>query len=118
MSEQERKEIINNALEAGPTIPFASFSKLFKTWLEVLTTFSEEQREILFSGYINEVGNVPQKLISFNLDGILEIFLSLEDPKKEILAKTINKIISNLDLKTKNRLFLIIPDSAKSHIGF
>ena len=118
MSEQERKEMINNALEAGPTIPFASFSKLFKTWLEVLTTFSEEQREILFSGYINEVGNFPQKLISFNLDGILEIFLSLEDPKKEILAKTINKIISNLDLKTKNRLFLIIPDSAKSHIGF
>lgn len=118
MSEQERKEIINNALEAGPTIPFANFAKLFKTWLEVLTTISEEQRTSLFSGYVDEIVNFPQKLINFNLDGILEIFLSLDDSKREILAKTIKKIISNLDTKTKDRLFLIIPDGAKSHIGF
>lgn len=118
MNIEEQKEIINNALEAGPTIPFSKFAKLFKTWLEVLTTISEEQRTLLFSGYITEVVNVPQKLINFNLDGILEIFLALDDSKKEILAKTINKIISSLDTKTKDRLFLIIPDSAKSHIGF
>ena len=118
MDEQERKEIINNALEAGPTIPFSNFAKLFKTWLEVLTTISEEQRTVLFSGYINEIVKFPQKLINFNLDGILEIFLSLDGSKKETLAKTIKKIISNLDIKTMNRLFLIIPDSAKSYIGF
>jgi len=118
MNEQERKEIINNALEAGPTIPFSKFAKLFKTWLEVLTTISEEQRTYLFSGYIDEVVNVPQKLINFNLDGILEIFLSLDDSKKETLAETIRKIVSSLDAKTRHRLFLIIPDSAKNHIGF
>ena len=44
MSEPEKSEIINNALEAGPTIPFPNFSKLFKTWLEVLCTVSEENR--------------------------------------------------------------------------
>ena len=118
MNEQERKEIINNALEAGPTIPFSKFAKLFKTWLEVLTTISEEQRTVLFSGYIDEVVNSPQKLINFNLDGILEIFLSLDDTKKEALAATINKIVSSLDAKTRNRLFLIIPDGAKSYIVF
>ena len=118
MNEQERKEIINNALEAGPTIPFSKFAKLFKTWLEVLTTISEEQRTVLFSGYIDEVVNSPQKLINFNLDGILEIFLSIDDTKKEALAATINKIVSSLDAKTRNRLFLIIPDGAKSYIGF
>jgi hypothetical protein len=118
MNEQERKEIINNALEAGPTIPFSKFAKLFKTWLEVLTTISEEQRTYLFSGYIDEVVNSPQKLINFNLDGILEIFLSLDDSKKETLSETIRKIISCLDVKTRHRLFLIIPDSTKSHIGF
>src|SRR3989344_2073416 len=91
---------------------------ILKTWLEVLTTISEEQRTVLFSGYINEIVKFPQKLINFNLDGILEIFLSLDGSKKETLAKTIKKIISNLDIKTMNRLFLIIPDSAKSHIGF
>ena len=44
MSEPEKSEIINNALDAGPTIPFPNFSKLFKTWLEVLCTVSEENR--------------------------------------------------------------------------
>ena len=52
LSDAEKKEVINNALEAGPTIPFPNFAKLFKTWLKILTTLSEEQREGLFSAYI------------------------------------------------------------------
>jgi len=55
LSEPEKKEIINNALEAGPTIPFPNFSKLFKSWLKILATLSEEQRDGLFSAYIIEV---------------------------------------------------------------
>ena len=89
MSESDKREIINNALEAGPTIPFPNFSKLFKTWLEVLTTITEEQRGLMFSKYIDEIGSAPQKLINFNLDGIFEIFLSLDSSKKEILTNSI-----------------------------
>jgi hypothetical protein len=63
MSDSEKKQIINNALEAGPTIPFQSFSKLFKTWLEILTVLPDEQRTELFSAYINEISESPQKLI-------------------------------------------------------
>ena len=118
MAELDRQEIINNALEAGPTIPFPNFSKLFKTWLEVLTTITEEQRNIMFSKYINEISNSPQKLINFNLDGILEIFLSLNNSQKEIIVNSIHRIISNLDESTKKKLFLIIPENAKKAIGF
>ena len=118
MSEPERKEVINNALEAGPTIPFPNFSKLFKTWLKILTTLSEEQREGLFSAYITEVSQSPQKLIAFNLDGILEIFLTLEEKEKEIIAHTIKKIINNLDEKQRNKIQIIIPDNAKKHLRF
>ena len=118
LSDPEKKEIINNALEAGPTIPFPNFSKLFKTWLEILTTLSEEQREGLFSGYIVEVSQSPQKLIAFNLDGILEIFLTLEENEKEILSCTIKKIISNLDENQKRKLMIVIPDNAKKHLKF
>ena len=53
MSDPEKSEIINNALDAGPTIPFLNFSKLFKTWLEVLCTISEENRHDMFSNYIS-----------------------------------------------------------------
>ena len=113
MDQEEKDVVINNALEAGPTIPFPNFSKLFKTWLEVLTTISEEQRSIMFSKYINEICNSPQKLINFNLDGILEIFLSLDNSQKDILANSINTIISNLEESKKKKLFLIIPENAK-----
>ncbi len=118
LSEPEREEVINNALEAGPTIPFPNFSKLFKTWLKILTTLSEEQREGLFSAYIFEVARSPQKLITFNLDGILEIFLTLEENEREILASTIRKIINNLDEEGKRRILIIVPENAKKHLKF
>jgi hypothetical protein len=118
MSELERQEIINNALEAGPTIPFPNFSKLFKTWLEVLTTITEEQRSLMFSKYIDEISKAPQKLINFNLDGILEIFFSLDNSQKQIIANSIHRIILNLDEGRKKKLFLIIPENAKKVIGF
>lgn len=118
LSDPEKKEIINNALEAGPTIPFPNFSKLFKTWLKILTTLTEEQREGLFSEYIIEVSESPQKLIAFNLDGILEIFITLEENEKEILSNTIKKIISNLDENQKRKLMIVIPDNAKKHLKF
>ncbi len=118
LSDPEKKEVINNALEAGPTIPFPNFSKLFKTWLKILTTLPEEQRVGLFSAYIVEVSQNPQKLIIFNLDGILEIFLTLEENEKEILASTIKKIINNLDDEQKRRVMLVVPDNAKLHLKF
>ena len=118
LSEAERKEIINNALEAGPTIPFPNFSKLFKSWLKILTTLSEEQRTGLFSAYIIEVSQSPQKLINFHLDGILEIFLTLEENEKEILANTIKKIINNLNEEEKRKILIVIPDNAKKHLKF
>jgi len=118
LSEPEKMEVINNALEAGPTIPFPNFSKLFKTWLKILTSLTEEQREGLFSAYITEVARSPQKLIIFNIDGILEIFLTLEENERDILSNTIKKIISDLDENSKKRIMLVIPENAKKHLKF
>ena len=118
MSESEKSEIINNALEAGPTIPFPNFSKLFKTWLEVLCTISEENRHDMFSNYIKHVINAPQKIIAFNLDGILEIFLSLEQSNQEIISISIQNVIKSLDQDSKRKLILLIPENAKNVIGF
>ena len=118
MSEPEKSEIINNALEAGPTIPFPNFSKLFKTWLEVLCTISEENRHDMFSNYIKHVINSPQKIISFNLDGILEIFLSLEQTNQEIISTSVQNVVKDLDDDSKRKLLLVFPESAKRFIGF
>ena len=117
LPEQEKEEIINNALEAGPTIPFPNFSKLFKTWLQVLVTFSEKQRKELFLQYINAVINFPEKLINFYLDGILEIFMSLNDDEKLILSKSLREIIAEFDGGKKKTLLALIPNNAKIQIG-
>ena len=118
MSEPEKSEIINNALDAGPTIPFPNFSKLFKTWLEVLCAVSEENRYTMFSNYIKHIINSPQKIIAFNLDGILEIFLSLEQANQEIISISIQNVIKSLDQDSKRKLVLLIPENAKNVIGF
>lgn len=118
MTVNEQDEIINNALEAGPTIPFSNFSKLFKTWLEVLTTISEDQRNLMFLKYIKAITNTPEKLINFNLDGIYEIFNSFDNDKKNIITKTIKNIIFRLEAEQKRKLKLIIPEKSQMEFGF
>ena len=117
MSDQERNVLIENALEAGPTIPFPNFLKLFKTWLEVLADETEENRKILVSSYVNEVTNFPQKLIAFNLDGMLEIYLTLDDSKKMIINNSLKLIIEKLESDAKRKLMLLIPNMLKNELG-
>ena len=115
--ESDKKEIIYNALEAGPTIPFLNFSKLFKSWLKIIANLSEEHREGMFSAYIKQSLRHPEKLIAFNLDGILEMFLQLEENEKKTISDTIRKIIMNLNDQDRKRILIIIPNNAKNHLG-
>ena len=118
MSGPEKAEIINNALEAGPTIPFPNFSKLFKTWLEILCIMSEENRHDMFSNYFKQIVKNPQKIILFNLDGIFEIFLSIEETNRKILSKSIRNVFELLDEESKRKMVLFTPDIARKTIGF
>lgn len=114
--EVDKKEIIYNALEAGPTIPFLNFSKLFKSWLKIIANLSEEHREGMFLAYIKQSLLDPEKLIAFNLDGILEMFLELEENEKEIISNTIRKIIGNLNDQDRRKILIMIPNNAKNHL--
>ena len=118
MNDSEKSEIINNALDAGPTIPFPNFSKLFKTWLEVLCTLTEENRYDMFSNYFKQIVKKPQKIILFNLDGILEIFLSLDDSRRNILSNSIRNVFESLDVESQRKMTLLTPEIAKKVIGF
>ena len=114
--EADKKEIIYNALEAGPTIPFLNFSKLFKSWLKIIANLSEEHREGMFLAYIKQSLVDPEKLIAFNLDGILEMFLQLEENEKETISNTIRKIIGNLNDQDRKKILIMIPNNAKIHL--
>jgi len=114
--EADKKEIIYNALEAGPTIPFLNFSKLFKSWLKIIANLSEEHREGMFLAYIKQSLLDPEKLIAFNLDGILEMFLQLKENEKETISNTIRKIIENLNDQDRKKILIMIPNNAKIHL--
>ena len=114
--EEDKKEIIYNALEAGPTIPFLNFSKLFKSWLKIISSLSEEHREGMFLAYIKQSLLDPEKLIAFNLDGILEMYLQLEENEKETISNTIRKIIRNLNDQDRRKILIMIPNNAKNHL--
>jgi len=114
--EADKKEIIYNALEAGPTIPFLNFSKLFKSWLKIIANLSEEHREGMFLAYIKQSLLDPEKLIAFNLDGILEMFLQLKENEKETISNTIRKIIGNLNDQDRKKILIMIPNNAKIHL--
>ena len=118
MNDSDKSEIINNALEAGPTIPFPNFSKLFKTWLEVLCIVSEEHRYDMFSNYFKQIMKKPQKITLFNLDGIFEIFLQLENSKQHVLSKSIKNVFERLNEEDRRRMVLLTPEIAKKTIGF
>ena len=114
--EADKKEIIYNALEAGPTIPFLNFSKLFKSWLKIIASLSEEHREGMFLAYIKQSLLDPEKLIAFNLDGILEMYLQLEENEKETISNTIREIIRNLNDQDRRKILIMIPNNAKIHL--
>ena len=118
MTDSEKEEIINNALEAGPSIPFPNFSKLFRTWLKVLCVVSEENRYDMFSNYFKQIIKKPQEIILFNLDGIFEIFLNLEDQEQKILSTTIKNVFEKTDENSKRKLILLTPENARKTIGF
>jgi len=117
MAAGERQEIINNALSAGPDIPFPSFSKLCRTWLEVLATFEERERLLLFGTYVQEISDRPEKIIRFNLDGILEIFMSLTAEQQKVIGATIVQAVNGLGGAKKGLMLKLIPDNAKRIIG-
>ena len=117
-NEDEKEEIIINALNAGPTIPFPNFSKLFRTWLEVLATIDNENREDMFSNYFKHILTSPEKIILFNLDAIFEIFLQVDKEKQQILKSSIKTVFDRLDNESKRRMNLLTPDSAKMLFNF
>ena len=116
--EADKSEIITNALEAGPTIPFPNFSKLFKTWLQVLAEINNENREDMFSNYFKHILSAPEKIILFNLDALFEIFLQVENTKQQILTSSIKTVYERLDGESKRKMNLLTPDNVRNIFNF
>ena len=74
---------------------------------------TEENRYDMFSNYFKQIIKKPQKIILFNLDGIFEIFLSMEETNRKILSKSIRNAFELLDEESKHKMVLFTPDIAR-----
>lgn len=117
LTNKEQAEIIDNALEIGPSIPFDKFARLLKTWLISLANMSYTNRKTIFSQYIHKIISSPQKLVEFNLDGMLEVFTVLNETNKQIIIETICDIICELDPNARKKVLILIPDNIRSYLS-
>ena len=117
LSDSECSDIVSSAMSVGCTIPFHTFSSLFKTWLEVSATLPENQRHDIFSRYVFEICKHPDVAINFNYDGLLGVFLSLTKQEQNILSKTFKNVVNTLNESQKKILTQLAPESIFGIIG-
>ena len=117
LGHDEQRDIIDGALANAPHIPFDKLAALLKTWLKVVCTLSEQERKHLFASYVAEACSNPSRFVSLNLDGMLEVFLSLDEHERATIASSVGDVIRATANPCHKILLAIIPDNAKDHIG-
>ena len=117
LSGEEKVEVINNALEASPSIPFPTFAKLLKTWMEVVAELPPAQRRILLETYAGELAAAPEKSVALHVDGILGVFRELDEAERGAIGESIRQIIGGMRVEHRRRILLLMPTSAKEILG-
>lgn len=110
MSKEEKIEIINNVLDALPTIEQDILRRLTKTWLEVLDTFGNEKREEIFTIYATLLSN--RDISKLDIEGLIKV---LDELNTNVRENTLNSIRSVLN-KLENREVILsrLPTKVKS----
>ena len=117
LSGEEKAEVINNALEASPSIPFPVFAKLLKTWLEVVAELPPDQRRMLLGTYAGELAVAPEKSVALHVDGILGVFRELGEAERGAIGESIRQIVGGMEAEHRRRILLLMPTSAKEMLG-
>jgi len=113
----EQDEIVGNALEASPEIPFPTFAKLFGTWLDVLAGMDEAERGALLGAYARGIAAVPNRVAALHMDGLVAVFARMEPAGREALSSSTRRILIGMDPESRRRILLMTPDAAKYMLG-
>ena len=113
LPDSERDELVRNALQAGPQIPFHTFEKLFGTWLDVLSGFTARERTEIFSRYLAQAARDPACVARFHLDGLLGSLLSMDPEKRARLCGALREAFEGLGERERKTVEALVPDSAR-----
>ena len=99
MSDNDKRETINMALSAAPTIDPNKLSALFRTWLEILSEFDTEKRAIMFQTYCKQILEILTAVV-VNLigDSLQEVLFSFPN-RYEILKQVPEDSLKAVGLK-------------------
>lgn len=117
LSEEEKAEVISNALDAAPEIPFPTFAKLFGTWLQVLAEMPPAQRQDMLERYARDISAAPQRMAALHVDGILGVFLEMDASGQGAIMATVRGVIRNMEPRSRKTVLLLMPDSARAMMG-
>lgn len=113
LSEQERDELVRDALAAAPSVPFDVFERLFGTWLDVLAEFSGPERFEIFSRYLVQAAKSPGAVARVHLDGLLGVLLSMEPGKRGAVCDSVREALESLDEPGRRTVEALVPASAR-----
>ena len=114
---EEQDEIVANALEASPSIPFPVFAKLFGTWLEVLAGMDGVGRDALLAAYARGIAAAPARVAALHMDGLVGVFAAMGPAGRETLSASIRQILAGMEPEPKRRILLLMPDTVKTMLG-
>lgn len=114
--EDERDQIVRDALAAAPSVPFDIFERLLATWLDVLSGFSGPERKEIFSRYLGQAARDPAGVARLHLDGVLGVLLSMDGDGRDAICASVRDALDSLGARDKKIAAALFPDSARSII--
>ena len=115
MSDEEKRETISMALAAVPTTDPNKLSTLFKTWLELLSEFDTEKRELMFQIYCRQILANPHSIIKLDFKSLTTSFVSLDQGQRERLTDSLHEVL--LGLPNGSEILKLIPEHSLKTVG-
>ena len=115
MSDADKRETINMALSAAPTIDPNKLSVLFRTWLEVLSEFDTVKRAIMFQTYCRQILANARLVEKLDFKSLSATFLSLDQKQREHLTDSLQEVLSSFP--NRNEILKLVPQDSLKAVG-
>ena len=115
MSDADKRETINMALSAAPTIDPNKLSVLFRTWLEVLSEFDTEKRAIMFQTYCRQILANARPVEKLDFKSLSATFLSLDQRQRERLTDSLQEVLASFP--NRNEILKLVPQDSLKAVG-
>jgi hypothetical protein len=112
---QDKHEIVSSVLRNIPSFEEEKISRLIKTWMMVLSSFTGAQIVEMLRIYCQELKKNPDIIQRMRVNMIIRMFNSIEDVQKKKLADCLKEAI--LSFPDRNKIIDLIPRSGLQALG-